>query len=148
MSTVQLTVARSSLAESTQSAPPDSKQVVAKMAAVFELAYVARQSYLLASPASKREMALLLTSNRTVAARDVFTKPYFPIALIADAALIHSSGHQWDAIRTSKKAAEDLWKWAKEEAAKTAEEREGERERSLNPRERKLRRVPRHRWAA
>lgn len=81
-----------SLKESQRATAPDLGRFQARLSELFELACTAQQSYRLASPESKREMALRLTSNRTVAAKDVSVEPYFPLAFIEQCSSIHRSG--------------------------------------------------------
>ena len=49
----------------------------------FELASSAQQGYRLGNPASRRELAIRLCSNRTVAGKEVSIEPYFPLKIIA-----------------------------------------------------------------
>ena len=107
-----------SLKDSLQAGSPDSVTFQARLTELFELACTAQQSYRLASPELKREMALRLTSNRTVAEKDVSVSPYFPLASIEQCSSIHRSGHQQHVVRTVKRAAEGLWEWARKEATR------------------------------
>ena len=89
-----------SLKDSLQSARQILFNYSARLTELFELACMAQQSYRLASPESKREMAIRLSSNRTVAGKDVSVEPYFPLALIEQCSLIHQCGHQQHVVRT------------------------------------------------
>jgi site-specific DNA recombinase len=113
-----------SLKQSLESAPPSCEQVLARVARVFELACTAQQSYLLASPQSKRELTFLLTSNRTVAGKDVHVEPYFPLAAIGEHSPIYPSGDQRHIVRTFKNTCSEILEWAKAESMKTEDQRE------------------------
>ena len=58
----------------------------------FELASSAQQSYRFGNPASRRELAIRLCSNWTVAAKEVSVEPYFPLRIIAERHLVQSGG--------------------------------------------------------
>src|SRR5207244_2890030 len=94
---------------------PDPVRLQSRLIELFELACTAQQGYRLASPESKREMAIRLSSNRTVAEKDVSVEPYFPLAFIEQCSLIHRSGHQQHVVRTAKKVACGLVDWMKDE---------------------------------
>lgn len=78
-----------SLKESRHTSVPDLDRFQRQLAEVFELACTAQQSYRLATPASRREMAIRLSSNRTVAGKEVSVEPYFPLADLPDLPSIH-----------------------------------------------------------
>lgn len=72
-------------------------------------------------------MAVLLTSNRTVAKKRVSVEPYFPLAFVENCSSIHSSGDQQHSVRTFKKAAQLCLNWMKDEVESGRyEEREAE----------------------
>ncbi len=87
-----------SLKESLQTTLPAHERAKALVLELFELACTAQQSYQMASPGSKREMAIRLSSNLSVAEKKVSVEPYFPLSFIANRSLVHSSGDGW--IRT------------------------------------------------
>jgi hypothetical protein len=80
---------------------------------LLELASSAQQTYKLASPASRREMAIRLCSNLTVARKDVSIEPYYPLRLLRQGAAVPSGAPHPTATRTS---VQDIWRmyqWAK-----------------------------------
>lgn len=87
----------------------------------LELASSAQQSYRLGTIASRREMVLLLTSNRTVARKDVSIEPSFPLHRIAERHENLQSGPNQAATRTFAEIARSLWNWARAELEKRSE---------------------------
>ncbi|MDO8473130.1 MAG: recombinase family protein [Dehalococcoidia bacterium] len=96
---------------------------------VLELAGSPQQSYLLASPASRRELAKRLSSNLSVAGKEVSVEPYYPLVLLGKCVNPEKCGHHRTATRTfvqgeemnalhrtatqgSVKSVWKLWSWA------------------------------------
>ncbi len=95
---------------------------------VLELAGSPQQSYVLANPASRRELAKRLSSNLTVAGKEVSVEPYYPLVLLGKCVNPKQCGHHRTATRTfvqggevdalhltarhsSVKNAWKLWRW-------------------------------------
>jgi DNA invertase Pin-like site-specific DNA recombinase len=85
--------------------------------ATFELARAAQQSYAIATPDEKREMAETLSSNRTVQGKDVFVEPSFMLAVIEKEGELKHCAHRQNATRTGEaflRRWEEHCKWAEE----------------------------------
>lgn len=81
----------------------------------LELAIMAQRSYRLANSAEKREMAILLSSNRTVTGKCASVEPYFPFHIMAKRPAVSNGDHLRNGCRTSVEAAKRLCEWAKKE---------------------------------
>jgi DNA invertase Pin-like site-specific DNA recombinase len=93
----------------------DSSEVVRLAKERLELASVAQWSYRLASRPARRELVILMSSNRSVAGKNVSVEPRFPRGLLEDRAAIAECGHQRNSPRTLRAAAKTLLEWAKTE---------------------------------
>jgi hypothetical protein len=66
----------------------------------FELASGALQSYRKGNPATRRELILRLSSNRTVHGKNVVIEPYYPLQIIAKRHFVQqgppSTTRTWD----------------------------------------------------
>jgi hypothetical protein len=86
---------------------------------VFELCSSPQQSYILGDSGIRRELALRLCSNRTVAGNDISVEPYFPLRILATRSNCAQCDHHRTAARTFCKdptgirAVWRLYSWAK-----------------------------------
>lgn len=103
------------LEESLKADEPDSARVKQFILGFIELAGMAQQSYKIANTDSKRELVLKLTSNRTVARKEVSVEPYFPIARHDNHWGSPECAHYRGTNRTLQAAARTLIEWAKKE---------------------------------
>lgn len=85
----------------------------AHLLAIIELVCTAQQSYRLASDPQRREMIMLLLSNRSVAGKQVFVEPYIPLAGPLKAVVVQCCAQHRDANRTCGRAVMDLLEWTK-----------------------------------
>lgn len=81
-----------SLEDSQRAGSPDPGRATQLVVDTFELASSAQQSYRFGNPASRRELAIRLCSNLTVAGKDVSVEPYFPLRVIAERHLVRGGG--------------------------------------------------------
>ncbi len=100
------------LEASVQRRPPEPAEIKQVLLEQFELASNAQQSYRLASVDSKRELALRLCSNRTVAENDVRVEPSFVFQLFARHAAVPECDHSQDRVRTDEAVVNQLIDWA------------------------------------
>jgi hypothetical protein len=77
-----------------------------------ELASSAQQSYLLGNRAARREMAIRLCANRSVAGKKVSVEPHFALRVLANRRLVTLGDPHYDATRTLVKDAWRLYRWA------------------------------------
>ncbi|MEQ1761096.1 MAG: recombinase family protein [Vicinamibacterales bacterium] len=100
-----------SLEEAMNTRAEDAVVTRERIMGTLELACTAQQSYRLASAASRRELVIQLSSNRSVSGHHVYVEPHFPIHLLGKRALITSGDLHREPSRTFEKLAIDLVKW-------------------------------------
>lgn len=94
--------------------PVDSSKARDHLTRMFELVCVAQQSYRLASKANRRQLVLLLSSNRTVSGKYVRVEPYFPLVEDVKALVVQCGGPIRCTARTTELTRE-LLQWARED---------------------------------
>lgn len=104
-----------SLSQALTTDMPDSARVRDVVMERLELASSAQQSYRLGNVASKRELAILLCSNRSVAGKDVVVEPSFPFAVLEERVVVSNGAHSQYRARTVKRLARQLLTWGEEE---------------------------------
>jgi DNA invertase Pin-like site-specific DNA recombinase len=104
-----------SLEDSLRPETSDPEHVRGKILEWLELVSSAQANYGLGSEASRREMAIRLCSNRSVAGKNVVVEPSFPFHVLEKRAVVTDGGHQRYATRTIKQIARELWEWGKAE---------------------------------
>lgn len=114
------------LEEDLKADAPDADQVKQFILGALELAAMAQQTYRIANPELRRELVLNLTSNRTVAGKEVSVKPYFPLPILENGRGSPSCAHYRGTSRTLQETARRLIEWAKIELK---EKREADDER-------------------
>jgi site-specific DNA recombinase len=95
--------------------PGDSAEAVTLARERLELACTAQQSYRLASRAARREMVILMSSNRSVVGKNVSVEPRFPREVLENRCPVSECDHLRNSPRTLKAAARKLLDWAKTE---------------------------------
>jgi DNA invertase Pin-like site-specific DNA recombinase len=110
-----------SLEDSSRSGAQETARLKQYIMERLELACNAQQSHALANPAARRELAIQLCSNRTVAAKEVSVEPYFPLQLIAQSKCLSNGDHYRGTARTDTEIARRLLEWAHQELEKCDE---------------------------
>jgi hypothetical protein len=101
------------LKESIRNAPQSRARRREYISGLCELASSAQQGYLLGNLADKREMALRLCANRSVAGKHVTVEPHFALRVLARRRSLTGGDPSYDATRTFAKKAWRLYSWAK-----------------------------------
>jgi DNA invertase Pin-like site-specific DNA recombinase len=96
-----------------QNFPQTSAQEREFVIALCELASTAQQSYLMGNCAARREMAIRLCANRSVARKKVSVEPHLALRVLAKRRLITGGDPHYHATRTLVKDAWRLYRWAK-----------------------------------
>jgi DNA invertase Pin-like site-specific DNA recombinase len=96
----------------------DSAEVARLAKERLELACTAQQSYQLASKAARRELIILMSSNRSVAGTNVSIEPRFPRDLLENRLDVSQCGQRRNSPRTFRRLAKTLLEWAKTEFEK------------------------------
>jgi site-specific DNA recombinase len=122
-----------SLEDTLKQEAPDPERTAALIAELLELASSPEQSYRLGTTASRRELAIRLCSNRSVAGKDVSVEPAMPFLTLAKRSHVLDCADLQDRARTLEEVAHKLWKWAKEEARKQFGVSEGEHLHNIPP---------------
>jgi hypothetical protein len=110
-----------SLEDSLQPDGDASNQVRVLVDEILELASSAQQSYRLGNTAARRELAIRLCSNRSVAGKDVSIEPVLPLMRLAERDPFLKCAPQPYRARTTEEVARELLQWAKAELKKENE---------------------------
>lgn len=80
---------------------------------MLELASSPVQTYRLGDSGSRRELAIRLCSNRSVAGRNISVEPVKPFSILTKRKYVIGGAHSQYRARTVEELAAELWKWAK-----------------------------------